>query len=129
MGFETAEILEESGCEDHGEGVDVSGMLITQFSATVIGADINDPRLSDLCQFLQQLIRNLQADDTDMPVYANQESVDELLDILEGQVLTKFKLVFAWQDVVAQCVETGELSLLIQLIGYDHAPIFGYTLQ
>lgn len=104
-------------------------MLITKFSVTVIGADVNDPRLSDLCQFLQQMVIRLQAENTDMPVCANEESVDELLDIMEGHVVTKLKLIFAWQDVVSQCVETGELSLLIQLVGYDHAPIFGYSLQ
>lgn len=104
-------------------------MRITEFSASVHGADINDPRLADLCTFLQALVFRLQAVDTDMPVYATQESVDELLDILEAQVVTKFKLVFAWDGVIAVCEETETLSMLIRMIGYDHANIFGYTLQ
>lgn len=93
------------------------------------GADINDPRLADLCQFLQALVFRLQAVDTDMPVYATQESVDELLDTLESQVVTKFKLVFAWNGIIAVCEETETLSMLIELVGYDYADIFGYSLQ
>lgn len=93
------------------------------------GADINDPRLADLCQFLQALVARLQAADTDMPVYATQDSVDELLDTLESQVVTKFKLVFAWQGVISVCEEDQTLAMLIELVGYDYADIFGYSLQ
>lgn len=104
-------------------------MRISLFSADVHGASVEDPRLSDLCQFLQALVHKLNDENSDMQVFATQESVDELLDILETQVLTKFKLVFAWNGIVAVCEETETLSMLIQLMNYEHADIFGYNLQ
>jgi hypothetical protein len=129
MGFETAEVLEESGSENQGQSIDLTGKRITMFSANVHGADVNDPRLADLCHFLQSLVIRLNAPDTDMPIYATQESVNELLDIVEARVVTELKLVFAWNGIIAVCEETETLSMLLQLLPYEFADIFGYSLQ
>lgn len=129
MGLETAELLEETGCENQGEGLDIYGMRISIFSANVHGADVNDPRLSDLCQFLQKLVIQLNAADSELQVYGNKESVDELLDIMEARVVTEFRLVFGWHADLEICEETETLRLTIQLLPYEFADIFGYSLQ
>uniref|UniRef100_A0AB39CE82 Uncharacterized protein n=1 Tax=Pseudomonas phage HRDY3 TaxID=3236930 RepID=A0AB39CE82_9VIRU len=127
MGDQTEQILEETGEES---SVDISTWRVTDFALTVNGVTAGDPRLSQFTTFVQRLVASVNDRDSEMVVYPTRESTLNFLEVLETQVLDKYKLVFMWTcEIEAVDIVNEESAMHIQLYPYDHAEIFGYKLQ
>ena len=123
MGIEASEVLEKAGYQD------LIGSRIQSLSLDVMGVDATDPRLEQFQLFLGQCIEQVQGDDPALEVWASNDSLNELIDTLECTTLTSWGLVFNWSAQLYVNAQDGTVGLHLELLPYEFAPIYGYTLQ